>query len=1149
MDSSSGLKIFFKGKHVANKYGVTPWGAELLRVLEQKTDYGRLGRGRTYANTGKVYGVTITENHLTAKVRGNYKPYYRTGMDFPPFSKDEISTIRKILDDNPLILAEIMNGKLPESFLTQLKVAGISLFAHFDMHCDCPDFWGGYACKHIAGLYYIAVSEMDKNPFILFSLRGFDLVKEYGIEQEVAVEYPLSLNPWKEAESDREAPEIIKLQDTMPFILSMLSPHPPFAPIDYKEVMEEFYKKVPRALVQIVSLIQSETIDKVERLMQNAEYTFDLKHSVYGSSFKVRNPLIPESQELFETFDVSFDKQGFTISPVCLFRLFLSFEDDSGSRSYRYLFYLFRVAYLMIESRAFIPMVIEESKVFHIAYRPLRSVPEVQRQLQALAKTAPKTVTHQKEYLDQHSSTEAILASVMSDFVPQMAFMHKKLKNNPPAISHSFFDGKALKTKGFEESNLAASVYHYFALFDIRQSRYAYKLYIDKAEHYRLAIIVEDGEKSYPLHQGLEQLNKMEILKFIAFLNAHLPETERLIKEEWVELSREKLEAFLLDTSSIISNLGIDIILPKELKNLLRPKLSLRVSTQSKNLRSFFDLQSMLEYDWQIAIGDQTISVEEFEKLVKSGKELIAFRDNFVVISPEEAKNIFARIQRKRKLNSFEILQESLSGDAFLTEELEAFITELFRPKETPVPGTLQAQLRHYQERGFAWSVNNLLNGFGTILADDMGLGKTIQAIAVVLHLKEKGLVKNRVAVVVPTSLLNNWEKELEKFAPSLSYYSFYGAKRVLRDADVLITTYDIVRRDLEKFKKEKIDCLIIDEAQRIKNPGTQVSKAVKSIKAKYRIALSGTPVENNLSELWSIFDFALPKYLKSLKDFSQHYARAIEIEKDRVAIERLRKITAPFLLRRLKTDKDIAPDLPEKIVIDEYSTMTRNQAALYQSVVDESFRSMEEAENRGALVLKLLVSLKQICNHPRNYDKSSPIDASLSGKSRQLITLLDTILQRDEKVLIFTQYTEMGDILVKMIEEELFTTPLYLKGSQSKKKRDEIVERFQNDSRHKIFILSLKAGGVGLNLTAANHVIHYDLWFNPAIENQATDRAFRIGQNKNVSVYRFITQNSFEEKIDKMIKAKQELSELSVTVGEKWLADMEKDELRELFG
>ncbi len=1130
------------------QYGTTIWGAELLKVLERKTDSGRLRRGKTYANTGRVYDVSVKDSHIKAKVKGNYSPYYATSMDFTPFNKDEIATIKTILEENPLILASIMNGNLPETFLKHIYDAHISLFKNFNMSCSCPDFWGRYACKHIAGLYYIAVSEMDKNPFILFSLRGFDLVKEYKIENEITIEYPLSLTPYEERESIQDDFEIIKLKDNSSFILSMLCSNPPFVTIDYKEVMEEFYKKVPKALVQNISPIQSREIEDIERLFQNSDFEFIFNHNLYESQFRVNNPLFVNSKKLFVDIDAKFRVNSMTISTLELFRLFISFEDDSGSESYHFLFYLFRVAYLSIEARAFIPAIIDNKKHFYIAYKLLRSIPEVQQQLNSLAKIAPKMVKYKKEYLNQSSATEAILSAIISDFVESMHFTHKKQKNNPPKVSFSFFNAEKFNVKSFEEENIATAIYNYFSIFDIIKSQYRYKIYIDKADNYFLAIKVQYKTKEYLLNQSLRVFNKMEILKFISFLNTYLPEISELLEQDMVELSKFKLEEFLLNTSTIISNLGIDIILPKELKNLLRPKLSLKVSSKSKNLKSFFDLQSMLEYDWQIAIGDQTISVEEFEKLVESGKELIEFKDNFVVISVEEAKNIFAEIKRKKKLNQFDILQATLNEEAFLTKELEAYINELFSPKDIPVPSSLNAELRAYQERGFSWNINNLLNGFGTILADDMGLGKTIQAISTILYLKENGFIKKRVVIVVPTSLINNWENELERFAPSLVFFSYYGLKREFKEADILITTYDIARRDLAKLKKEKIDCLIIDEAQKIKNSNTETSKAIKSIKAKYKIALSGTPVENNLSELWSIFDFALPKYLKTLKDFQKNYAKDIEIKKDSIKIEKLKKITAPFMLRRLKTDKNIAPDLPEKIIIDEYSTMTKEQAGLYQSLVDESFKMMENEENTGALVLKLIISLKQICNHPRNFDKKSPIDPKLSGKAQQLLALLETILQRNEKVLIFTQYVEMGEIMVKIIEDVLLTTPLFLKGSQTKKKRDEIVESFQNDPKYKIFILSLKAGGVGLNLTQANHVIHYDLWFNPAVENQATDRAFRIGQKRNVSVYRFITKDSFEEKIDKMIKAKQELSNLSVSIGENWLGKMDKDELRSIF-
>jgi len=1130
------------------QYGTTIWGAELLNILERKTDYGRLGRGKTYANTGRVYNITVADRHIRARVVGNYSPYYSTSMDFDPFSRQEIESIKTILEENPLTLASIINGNLPKSFLNLLIKAKISLFKNFEMSCSCPDFYGSYACKHIAGLYYIAVSEMDKNPFILFSLRGFDLIKHYEIESDIDIAYPLSLSLWQDEKIGEDAIEIVKLGDSSGFILSMLSPNPPFASIDYREVMEEFYKKVPRALVRSISPIQSHEIEKIERLFQNADFEFDLNHDIYGSSFSVTNSLLNSSHELFTALDMNFTKQGFTTSTGELFRLFLSFEDDTGSRSYRFLFYLFRVLYLLIEARGFIPTIVENQKSFSIAYRVLTSIPEIEQTISSLSKIAPKIAKYRGEYIDQNSSIEAISSAVISDFVLSMDFMHRRAKNNPPQISQSFFRADKFNINRFEDENLASAIYNYFAIFDIIKSQYRYKIYIDKSDNYLLSIKVQYKDKEYMLSQSLNVLNKIEVLRFISFLASYLPETSQLLECATVELSSSRLEEFLLHASTIISNLGIDIILPRELKELLRPKLILKVSSKAKNLQSFFDMQSMLEYDWKIAIGDELISVDEFEKLMASGKELMKFRDNFVVLSAIEAKNIFTEIKRKQNLNQYDVLKATLSAEAFLTKELESYIDELFSPKDVPIPTSLQAELRLYQVRGFSWNINNLLNGFGTILADDMGLGKTIQTITTLLYLKENGFIKKRIVIVVPTSLINNWENELEKFAPSLGYFSYYGLKRKILESDILITTYNIARRDLAILKKEKIDCLIIDEAQKIKNPNTEISKAIKSIKAKYKIALSGTPVENNLSELWSIFDFALPKYLKTLKDFQNNYAKDIEIRKDHLKIEKLKKITAPFMLRRLKTDKDIAPNLPEKIIIDEYSTMTKEQAGLYQTMVDESFEMMASDENKGALVLKLIISLKQICNHPRNFDKTSPIDPNISGKAKLLLTLLETILQRNEKVLIFTQYTEMGEILVKMIEDVLLTTPLFLHGALSKKRRDEMVTSFQNDPKHKIFILSLKAGGVGLNLTEANHVIHYDLWFNPAVENQATDRAFRIGQKRNVLVYRFITKDSFEEKIDKMIKAKQELSNLSISIGENWLGKMDRDELREIF-
>lgn len=1134
-------------------YGTTPWGKELLDVIEYKTDSGRLGRGKTYANTDKVYNIKILKNSITAKVTGNYDPYYNVNLKFKIFSDRQIQNIKDILDKQPLLLASIMNGVLPNEFLKILKENNILLFSDFNMHCNCYDFYGDYACKHVSGLYYITISEIDKDPFILFSLKGFDLVEYYGIKSEINIQYPLKLefitqNDTICIEQNNEV-DIIKLIPNKNFILCLLESNPPFAPIDYKEVLEQFYKKITRELSWNISPIHNEKKEKIQRLFQNSDFEFILNHNIYESDFIVNNRLLIEVQELFEEYkEIDFIDAGLIINTLNLFKLFISFEDDNGTPTYRYLFYLFRSLYFVLESNSFIPCVIENKDSFSVAYKPMLSNTDIKKQIDILSNICPLMAKYKSQYLTNVSTTQAIMSATLSDYVANTDFMHTKLKNNPPKISHAFFKAAKIGTKEFENKNLAKSIYNYFAIFDITNSVYEYKIYIDKSKQYNLSIKVQYKDDEYFLNDGLEKLNKMEILKFISFLTSHLPEIKELLNKEKIYIKKGDLEQFLLTTSTIVSNLGIGIVLPKELKNLLKPKISLKVSSSSKSYKSFFTLDSMLEYDWQIAIGDTIISVEEFEKLISSGKELVEFRDNFVVISALEAKNIFTQINKKKKLTTFDLLQAKLNNEVFIDKDLEKYIDDILTPKNIDIPNSLNATLREYQQRGVLWNINNLLNGFGTILADDMGLGKTIQAIASILYLKENKKIEKGVLVVVPTTLLNNWENELDKFAPSLNYFSFYGLKRVMQDADILITTYDIVRRDLEALKKKKFDCIIIDEAQKIKNASTQIAIAVKSIKSKYKIALSGTPVENNLSELWSIFDFALPKYLKTLKEFNTNFAKDIEIKKDKIKIEKLKNITAPFMLRRLKSDKQIAKNLPNKIVTDEYVTMSKKQASLYQSVVDDSFEKLKSDEGTKGLILKLIITLKQICNHPRNYDKKSECDASLSGKSELLLTLLDTILQRDEKVLIFTQYVEMGNILVDIIQKTLLTTPLFLQGSLSKKKRDELIDKFQNDSKYKIFILSLKAGGVGLNLTQANHVIHYDLWFNPAVENQATDRAFRIGQEKNVSVYRFITKNSFEEKIDKMIKSKQELSDLSVSIGENWLGDMDNDELKSLF-
>ena len=406
--------------------------------------------------------------------------------------------------------------------------------------------------------------------------------------------------------------------------------------------------------------------------------------------------------------------------------------------------------------------------------------------------------------------------------------------------------------------------------------------------------------------------------------------------------------------------------------------------------------------------------------------------------------------------------------------------------------------------------------------------------------------------VVCPTTLMGNWKRELNTFSPSLKVLTYHGFNREFStNCDVILTTYAIMRIDVEKFQKNNWDLLIIDEAQNIKNPSTNQTQAIKAIKAQMKVAMTGTPVENRLSELWSIFDFINKGYLGSLTDFSKNYSIPIERFKELTRAQKLKKAISPFMLRRLKTDKTIISDLPEKIVLDDYCYLTKAQVALYERILKESMDSITKSESkisrRGA-IFKLITNLKQVCNHPYHYLKHGDMSANASGKTQKLIDILHNIIDNDEKVLVFTQYKEMGTILESIIASEFNQNPLFFHGSLNVKQREEIIKQFQEDLAQKIMILSLKAGGLGLNLTSASNVIHYDLWWNPAVEDQATDRTYRIGQDKNVMIHRFITLSTFEEKIDKIIKDKRELANAAVFEGERTITELSDDEIYEIF-
>lgn len=473
--------------------------------------------------------------------------------------------------------------------------------------------------------------------------------------------------------------------------------------------------------------------------------------------------------------------------------------------------------------------------------------------------------------------------------------------------------------------------------------------------------------------------------------------------------------------------------------------------------------------------------------------------------------------------------------------------------KAYDIPKSFTGELRPYQKIGYSWLVSNVRYKFGCILADDMGLGKTVQVLTAILHFKEANPLDSEPSlIIVPPTLISNWENEIKKFTPELSYYIYHGSNRTFpfEEYDIMLTSYGVIRLDLDMFLDKTWFICVIDEAQNIKNPNTEQTKAIKSIRASTKVALTGTPIENRLMDYWSIFDFVNKGYLSTKDDFKRDYAIPIEKLEDEQTLENLRRIAKPFVMRRLKSDDDIKKELPEKFVNDIYCTLTKKQIVLYNAILDEIFFDIENSKGiqRKGIILKILTALKQTCNHPAQFMDIKKPKISESGKMELLVDILKNILDADEKVIIFTQYVEMGKLIQELISKKFRKDVLFLHGSQTLKEKTEIIDTFQNDDDYKIFVATLKTGGTGLNLTAAQNVIHYDLWWNPAVENQATDRVHRIGQENDVMVYRFITKGTLEETIDAISKHKVDLASKSIVNDETFITEMSDEELKDVL-
>jgi hypothetical protein len=567
-------------------------------------------------------------------------------------------------------------------------------------------------------------------------------------------------------------------------------------------------------------------------------------------------------------------------------------------------------------------------------------------------------------------------------------------------------------------------------------------------------------------------------------------------------------------------------------------------------------LGEQLTYRWEVVLGDLVLTGADFASILAANAPIVKFRGDWVLLDPEELARLPEGLPKEGRLDAAAALRAVLTGQhdgvpVVADNRLGMMIDALRQPPDTPEPEGLDATLRPYQLRGYAWltCLGNL--GLGACLADDMGLGKTVQVITHILRRHQPG---RKHLVVCPTSVLGNWRREIERFAPELAVGRHHGMhrnlQRTLERADVVLTTYGLLSRDVDALKDVGWDVLALDEAQAIKNPDSQRAKAAREIGARHRVAMSGTPVENRLEELWSIMEFLVPGMLGTRGHFRRHVALPVEKFGDQDIAHRLKLGVSPFLLRRLKTDPTIIDDLPDKIERIDYCSLSGEQASLYEQAAEEFLRRIQESESieRRGHVLAMLTALKQICNHPDQYLKEHGELPGRSGKLDRASELLDAIVEAGDRAIVFTQYKEMGIRIAQHFGEVLGMEVPFLHGGVASHHRDEMVRAFQEDEDvSPVLIISLRAGGTGLNLTRATHVLHYDRWWNPAVEDQATDRAYRIGQRQNVQVYKFVCQGTLEERIDKMLEDKRALAESVVGSGERLVTELDDAALRAL--
>lgn len=1156
-------------------YGSTWWGQAWLRALTGIDDANRLPRGRSYARNGMVSRLDIEEHLIEARVRGSRQTPYKVSVGIRRFSQYQKKALVKAITARPHLLSALFAGQVPPDLETLCRHSGMPLFPDswrdLSMHCSCPDW--AVPCKHLAAVLYLVAREIDLDPFLVFRLHGVDLQEELHLTgfldpdqaiNDIPSVTSLLCYPAKEdilPDIHPEEPDYHSLSCPEVRFYECLDPDPAFfATGDFRQLLLRFVRSAIKEALKPPP--PDRTVNSWTDLLQTefAELSVSTSLQVETTWLYLqddRESAITDFRDLLDRL--------ITLPDRIIPRM---------SGDVQLLTHAARLARHMIAAGMFWPRLWQtDEDAWVLLWWPVDWVSEWQSVIRAgepLVRDGLITVTREDEVMAVRTEHRfpLLLALCLSRWIPDIPSPAGTSAHQE--VQAFFFDGQPLHVDGFAEKGLAGAIHHWLARIRPASSLYRPTVVIDALPSGSFAgsVRVRDGSgMQAPLismAQFLEEDRfasyRMEFLKSLDLLAAHSPWLTHCIRQqETVEITENELWTLFSKVLPVLNWLNMPVYLPEKLKGLVKPTAAIHADLSVRNQPSTggLNLDELLYFQWQIALGDHQISVDEFSRIYERGRSVIRIKDDYLIVDPQTLDDLLDRIQRAERPTGLTLWRHLLaedfnSGPVTLGNNLRDEIRRRLEIPDIPVPEGLQATLRPYQERGFRWLYRNIRLAQGAIIADDMGLGKTIQLITLMLALKhEHPRQSPRFLVIAPATLLGNWQREIEKFAPGLSVLVYHGTgRREVFPCDVTLTTYGLIRSDKENLHRTEWDLVVIDEAQAIKNARIAQTRSVKALKGANRIAMTGTPVENRLSDYWSIFDFALPGYLGNQSWFEEHFGIPIQHLHDRERLDRFRKMVDPFVLRRMKTDKSILPDLPDKIEVNQYCDLTPEQASLYQARTDSLQAIMEEddAFHRSGLLFKLLIQLKQICNHPAQFNREKVMDPTRSGKTARFLEIVDEVTDAGEQCLVFTQFREMAFLLERMFIKERGIRPLIIHGGVARKTRDETVRQFQSERNHPVMIVTIKAGGAGLNLTAATQVIHFDLWWNPAVESQATDRAYRIGQDKRVFVHRLICRNTLEEKIDRLIQSKKQLADMTVARGENWIGDLSALEINEII-